>query len=254
MNVVITAMGLGTSASPCEYAIERTIRRCIDDGMLGEVPTQQLDVEVSFDDAESGGIPEAFKSEFAEDHETALDRRVQEAFDEVVAKATSLDNDHLFRLACEVDNYDTGTLEDNLQLLRDAGDVWVDGGYMGDMLMHRVVSTLARDVWQKKLYAKLAATLWAGLDHATVQMSITEAITDTGGECLEDTRITSICGHRLRHQWSEDQIDVSYEHGGWFVTHMESGAQWSCHEWTTTETDLGVARWGFERVSEGEFA
>ncbi len=57
MNVVITAMGLGTSASPCEYAIERTIRRCIDDGMLGEVPTQQLDVEVSFDDAESGGHP-----------------------------------------------------------------------------------------------------------------------------------------------------------------------------------------------------
>jgi len=50
MNVTITTPGGGGLQT--EYSVEQNIRRCIEDGMLGDAAAENYaDIEVSFDDA-----------------------------------------------------------------------------------------------------------------------------------------------------------------------------------------------------------
>lgn len=177
------------------------------------------------------------------DETPVFTQKVQEAFDAVTARMDTLDEGQVQILVGEVDNYDPGLMADNLAMLAECCDEWLDEESYGDCKVYMVVAQIARDLWEKAVYAKLTATCWAAVDIECVRESIVESITDTGGECLGDTRIVVT---------SEDQIDVFYEHGGWWVTHTESGAQWSAHD-VGTETSMVPTGWDFERVSDGEF-
>ena len=163
-----------------------------------------------------------------------------ERIDQVMGWLHDLEEEMLEQAVLEAGNYMVWEMVDACAVLCENPDHRLLDAVGADTASS-IVAELADAAVRAAVHTHFATLAWAGVDDDCVKADIETYLGDTPGSpdagVPVDARV--------------EDFDVFYEHSGWFVTHLPSGAQWSAHD-VGTASSIAPTGWVFERVSDGD--